>query len=100
MPGKIIKVLVEPGEVRMCVCVCVCACVHVLTYLLTSLHVVPDRCTVPLHVQEVKSGAPLVVMEAMKMEHVLEAPFAGTVSEMFTAVDDFVADSDVVVMLE
>lgn len=50
--------------------------------------------------QEVAAGTPLVVMEAMKMEHVLEAPFAGKVSELFTAVDDFVADSDVVVRLE
>jgi len=63
MPGKIIRVMVEPG-------------------------------------QEVEAGTPLVVMEAMKMEHVLEAPFAGKVSELFTGVDDFVADSDVVVMLE
>lgn len=48
----------------------------------------------------VEAGAPLVVMEAMKMEHVLEAPFAGTVAELFTAVEDFVADSDIVVRLE
>ncbi len=63
MPGKIVKVLVAPG-------------------------------------QKVEAGMPLVVMEAMKMEHVLAAPFAGTVSELFTAVNDFVADSDVVVRLE
>lgn len=46
------------------------------------------------------AGTPLVVMEAMKMEHVLEAPFAGTVTELFTAEEDFVADSDVVAVLE
>ena len=30
----------------------------------------------------VEAGAPLLVVEAMKMEHVLTAPLAGTVTEL------------------
>lgn len=32
--------------------------------------------------QEVEEGQPLIVLEAMKMEHVLRAPFAGKVSAL------------------
>jgi acetyl-CoA/propionyl-CoA carboxylase biotin carboxyl carrier protein len=32
--------------------------------------------------EEVAAGAPLLVVEAMKMEHVLTAPVAGTVAEL------------------
>jgi acyl-CoA carboxylase subunit alpha len=35
--------------------------------------------------QHVRAGAPLVVMEAMKMEHVISAPSSGTVSEIHVA---------------
>ena len=36
--------------------------------------------------QEVATGETLVVMEAMKMEHVISAPGSGTVTELFVAV--------------
>ena len=40
----------------------------------------------------VKKGQPLAVMEAMKMEHTITAPNDGTVSDVFYAVGDQVAD--------
>ncbi len=43
--------------------------------------------------QEVAQGAPLVVLEAMKMEHTVRAPEAGTVRALHVAVGDQV-DSD------
>lgn len=47
---------------------------------------------------EVAAGAPLVVLEAMKMEQVLAAPTAGVVGEIRTAVGDVVAEgADLVV---
>lgn len=55
MPGKVIAVLVEPG-------------------------------------QKVEQGDPLIVMEAMKMEHTIGAPAAGVVGEVLYAVGDQVAD--------
>lgn len=55
MPGKVIAVLVEPG-------------------------------------QQVEAGAPLMVMEAMKMEHTIGAPASGVVGEILYAVGDQVAD--------
>lgn len=55
MPGKVIAVLVEPG-------------------------------------QKVEQGDPLIVMEAMKMEHTIGAPAAGVVAEVLYAVGDQVAD--------
>jgi 3-methylcrotonyl-CoA carboxylase alpha subunit len=42
--------------------------------------------------QDVKKGAPLVIMEAMKMEHTIGAPSDGTVEELLYAVGDQVAD--------
>ncbi|TWI61850.1 3-methylcrotonyl-CoA carboxylase alpha subunit [Pseudoduganella lurida] len=42
--------------------------------------------------QEVKKGEPLVIMEAMKMEHTIAAPHDGTVDEILYAVGDQVAD--------
>jgi len=33
----------------------------------------------------VEAGAPLIVMEAMKMEHTLRAPFDGQVAEVLTS---------------
>jgi 3-methylcrotonyl-CoA carboxylase alpha subunit len=42
--------------------------------------------------QEVKKGAPLVIMEAMKMEHTIAAPFDGVVEDILYAVGDQVTD--------
>ncbi|MDL5158839.1 carboxyl transferase domain-containing protein [Actinomycetospora termitidis] len=48
----------------------------------------------------VAAGAPVVVLEAMKMEHVVAAPTAGTVLEVAVAVGDVVAEGDVLAVLE
>jgi 3-methylcrotonyl-CoA carboxylase alpha subunit len=40
----------------------------------------------------VEKGAPLLIMEAMKMEHTIAAPTAGTVEELLYAVGDQVAE--------
>ncbi|MBJ7453811.1 MAG: acetyl/propionyl-CoA carboxylase subunit alpha, partial [Blastococcus sp.] len=40
---------------------------------------------------EVEAGAPLLVVEAMKMEHVLTAPIRGTVTELGVAAGQTVA---------
>ena len=42
--------------------------------------------------QEVKKGDPLVIMEAMKMEHTIAAPRDGVVDDILYAVGDQVAD--------
>jgi len=42
--------------------------------------------------QDVKKGEPLVIMEAMKMEHTIAAPHDGLVEEVLYAVGDQVAD--------
>ncbi len=50
---------------------------------------------IALHVQPgdtVQAGAPLLVLEAMKMEHTLSAPSAGQVSEVLYAVGDQVSE--------
>jgi len=49
---------------------------------------------------EVAKGAPLVTLEAMKMEHALNAPFDGTVAEVSVAVGDQVSEGAVLVRLE
>ncbi|HKT97180.1 MAG TPA: acetyl/propionyl/methylcrotonyl-CoA carboxylase subunit alpha [Paraburkholderia sp.] len=48
----------------------------------------------------VEKGAPLIVMEAMKMEHTIGAPTAGKVTEVLYAVGDQVADGAQLLMLE
>ncbi len=48
----------------------------------------------------VTRGAPLIVMEAMKMEHTIEAPHDGTVKEVFYAVGDQVTDGVTLIDLE
>ncbi len=42
--------------------------------------------------EEVKAGAPLMIMEAMKMEHTIAAPHAGVIDTLLYAVGDQVAD--------
>ncbi|HEY4298359.1 MAG TPA: biotin/lipoyl-containing protein, partial [Paraburkholderia sp.] len=48
----------------------------------------------------VEKGTPLLVMEAMKMEHTIGAPAAGTVSEVLYAVGDQVADGAQLLVLD
>ncbi|MEM9627363.1 MAG: acetyl/propionyl/methylcrotonyl-CoA carboxylase subunit alpha [Pseudomonadota bacterium] len=48
----------------------------------------------------VASGDPLIVLEAMKMEHSLTAPCNGIVSEVLAAVDDQVSNGALLVSLE
>jgi 3-methylcrotonyl-CoA carboxylase alpha subunit len=50
--------------------------------------------------EAVAKGAPLVTLEAMKMEHGLVAPFAGTVAEVAAAAGAQVAEGTVLVRLE
>jgi 3-methylcrotonyl-CoA carboxylase alpha subunit len=47
--------------------------------------------------QVVERGAPLLVLEAMKMEHTIRAPAAGTVGELHYAVGDQVPDGAVLI---
>ena len=48
----------------------------------------------------VEKGTPLIVMEAMKMEHTIGAPTAGTVTEVLYAVGDQVADGAQLLVVE
>ncbi|RLN96211.1 hypothetical protein BBJ28_00015474, partial [Nothophytophthora sp. Chile5] len=48
----------------------------------------------------ITADQPLLIMEAMKMEHVLRAPKDGIVLEVFCEQDDFVTDGHVVVELD
>ncbi len=48
----------------------------------------------------VTKGSPLIVMEAMKMEHTLTAPRDGTVAELATTPGAQVADGDILLTLE
>ncbi len=50
--------------------------------------------------QQVNAGDALVVMEAMKMEHRIEAPYDGIVSELFCAVGDQVDAHQVLVTID
>jgi 3-methylcrotonyl-CoA carboxylase alpha subunit len=43
--------------------------------------------------EQVKKGAPLLIMEAMKMEHTIAAPADGQVEELLYAVGDQVSES-------
>ncbi|CAB3750322.1 acetyl-CoA carboxylase biotin carboxylase subunit [Paraburkholderia solisilvae] len=49
---------------------------------------------------KVEKGTPLIVMEAMKMEHTIGAPAAGTVAEVLYEVGDQVADGAQLLVLE
>lgn len=48
----------------------------------------------------VEKGAPLIVMEAMKMEHTIGAPAAGKVAEVLYGVGDQVADGAQLLVME
>jgi len=48
----------------------------------------------------VKRGAPLLILEAMKMEHTIVAPADGSVAEIRFAVGDQVDDGDALLVLE
>ena len=48
----------------------------------------------------VEKGTPLIVMEAMKMEHTIGAPTAGTVSEVLYSVGDQVTDGAQLLVLD
>jgi len=50
--------------------------------------------------QNVARGQLLLVLEAMKMEHAIKAPFAGTVSHLSVGEGDRVAQADQVVVVE
>ena len=47
----------------------------------------------------VEKGAPLLIMEAMKMEHTITAPTSGVVTELLYGVGDQVADGDQLLVL-
>jgi acetyl/propionyl-CoA carboxylase alpha subunit len=69
----------------------------------TAVRAAGPGTVVAIEVQDgdaVRAGAPLVVLEALKMEHVLAAPAAGTVGEVLVAVGDTVAAGDPLVALE
>jgi len=48
----------------------------------------------------VEAGQPLIILEAMKMEHTINAPTAGTVSEVLYAAGDLVGDGAELLILE
>ena len=50
--------------------------------------------------QQVSKGQPLVVTEAMKMEHTLSAPHDGTVAELLCQVGDQVAEGTELLRLD
>lgn len=49
--------------------------------------------------QQVQTGDPLMVLEAMKMEHTLHAPFAGAVSEIYFQVGDRVGHHETLIAI-
>ena len=49
---------------------------------------------------QVEEGDVLLILESMKMEIPVEAPAAGTVAEVLVAVEDSVAEDQVVAVLE
>jgi len=50
--------------------------------------------------QRVAEGDELVILESMKMEIPVEAPCAGTVTEIRVAPDDQIAEGDVVAVID
>jgi len=43
--------------------------------------------------QTVKKGDPLIVLEAMKMEHMIKSPYSGTIEKIFYNVGDLVEEN-------
>ena len=50
--------------------------------------------------QPVEAGDPVVVLDAMKMEHAVAAPIAGTVADVRVRAGDQVARGDVLAVVE
>ena len=50
--------------------------------------------------QSVEAGSALVVLEAMKMEHSIRAPHAGTVKALYCGEGEMVGEGTVLVELE
>ncbi len=50
--------------------------------------------------EPIVAGAPLLVMEAMKMEHVIAAPVGGTLSDVYVAAGDAVLEGSPLVALD
>ena len=50
--------------------------------------------------QRVQRGAPLLVLEAMKMEHTVSAPYDGVVEELLFRPGDQVREGDTLLRLE
>ncbi len=58
---------------------------------------------VAVHVERgahVEAGKPLLVIEAMKVEHTIRAPFDGFVSEVCFEIGDLVNEGDQVIRLD
>jgi 3-methylcrotonyl-CoA carboxylase alpha subunit len=49
--------------------------------------------------QHVSQGEPLLILEAMKMEHTIDAPSDGMVTGILFAAGDLVADGDELIQL-
>jgi 3-methylcrotonyl-CoA carboxylase alpha subunit len=47
----------------------------------------------------VDSGTPLIVLEAMKMEHTIRAPYSGIIDDIYFKTGDFVSDGEELVKL-
>ncbi|KAJ2079079.1 hypothetical protein H4R24_004032 [Coemansia sp. RSA 988] len=49
---------------------------------------------------DVEQGTPLVVLEAMKMEHVIKAPMSGNITDVYYKVGDFVEEGKALVKFD
>lgn len=70
------------------------ATAHACPALTSAAPFVNSHTTPPLPYAgaSVTSGQPLFILEAMKMEHVVKAPFAGTVAKLSARPGDLVED--------
>ena len=105
LDGTRLRATVVRRELEMCIIINGQS--HALVLEDSSLHVeeqesVSGRLTAPMHGkvvalmvaagEEVEAGAPLVVLEAMKMEHTIKAPVDGTVVSLPFVVGDMVSE--------